>query len=246
MRKSTFLGARPDRGPGGVRRRARVPVVRRGGAAGIPRSDGRHHAVPGGADAASARLRQHGARSALSPTPWCHPAIPAPAPAGSRRRAGRPVGLLAHARRHDARPTDRRGDPGQSRRARRGSTRAGRARGAHRGGARLRADGHGRRRLHPPAARRARRFRSARAARSPTRTSGTAASTRRGSWTCSAGCGAASRRKARSSARRARTCATCRCRSPPRWHGPTSSCAALRSGWAWRDAMPTTSAALSR
>ncbi len=76
----------------------------------------------------------------------------ATAPAGGRRRAGRPVGLLAHAGRHDARPTDRRGDPGQSRRAGRGRARAGRAGGAHRGRARLRADGHGRRGLHPPAA----------------------------------------------------------------------------------------------
>ena len=223
-----------------------VPVPR-----GLPRIDGRHHPVPGGADAASVPPFDSTRAPAPGPDP---PVSDSRAARDSRPRRpaavdGVPADQSAYWRTlgdYDARPADRRGAPGQSRRARRGGAGAGGAGGAHRGGARLRADRHGRRRLHPPAAverdvpdRRRRRVpRPGHLGRRLRRVVG-AGPVRPGAAE-RPGAGRARRRGERGPARRAGHL------SRPRWPARTSSCAARRSGSAWRAATPTTSAAPSR
>ena len=128
---------------------------------------------------------------------------------GADRRPGEPGRLLARAGRHHARPTD-----GQMLRANLDVQSAfARVRGARAARTETALDlaptvtvG---RQLHP-AADLERRVPDWGRRVFPTRTSGTPASTRRGSWICSGACGGTCRRKAPWSARRTRTCGTCR------------------------------------
>ena len=150
-------------------------------------------------------------------------------PAGrGARDEGLAHGVLARSRRLDARPADRRAGPRQSRRAAPRSRGCGAPGGTVRGGARPGADRDGRRRVHP-AADLGRDVSDRLGARSPTRTSGTAASTRRGSSISSGGSARRCRRRARLWTWPVRTCGTCRCRSPRSWRAPTSSCGVRRS-----------------
>ena len=233
---------RPDRGPGGC---AGAPAYR---SSDVPVPPAFREATVDTTRSPAERMPPRPAFDSTAPT-----ALP-PTRCAARHPGARPAGggapptsrLLAHARRHDARPPI--GEAIQANldvRAAAG-TRAGRARGAHRGRARLRADGHGRRRIHPPAAlerdvpdRRRRRVpRPGHLGRRLRRVVG-AGPVRPGAAE-RPGAGRARRRG------RARTCATCRCRSPPSWRARTSSCAGPRSGSPWRGATPTTSAARSR
>ena len=164
----------------------------RAGSAGLPGDADRHHAAAGDARrAAGPALR----------LPADSDAVP-PRAAATERRSPRPAAFW-----RDLRDTTLDRLIGELARAnldvRAAAARVRGARAARtRGGARSRADGDGRRAATPGSGSRARTFPIGARQRSPTRTSGTAASTRRGSWTCSAGCGATCRRRARSSARR--------------------------------------------
>ena len=187
----------------------------------------------------------------------------APRPAGASRRArptrsspsrrprgGRPARwirrLLARAGRHDARPADRRAAAAPTSTS---QAAAARVRGARAARSEARLDlaptvtvggGYTRQRLSSATFPIGERHLPRPGA------SGTADSTRRGSSICSDGCGGTCRRRARWSAPPPRICGTCRWRSRPSWRGPTSSCAARRSGSRSPAATRRTSAGRSR